>query len=60
MSEYIGNYNSPAKFVDLANCPSGIPTDCFDTDEGAGAAPICETGEEGNCNDSNDVFLLAP
>jgi hypothetical protein len=40
-------------------CPSGIPGDCFDTDEGGGeSGPICLTGEEGNCNDSNDVFIL--
>lgn len=44
-NEYIGNYVSAPK-------PSGQP--------GGGTSPqtICLSGEAGNCNDSNDQFIL--
>ena len=45
-NEYITTYVSPPKPSTQA------PGDTGSTE------PICSTGEEGNCNDSNDVFIL--
>lgn len=57
-NQFIDHYSSLSQTSGL-ECPSGIPGDCFDTDEGGGStAPICLTGEQDNCNDSNDVFIL--
>lgn len=46
-NEYINNYTSPPQ----------TPTATSPANTGS-TQPICLSGEEGNCNDSNDVFLL--
>lgn len=46
ISEYITNYVAPPRPLSSSSGSTG------------NTQPICLSGEEGNCNDSNDVFLL--
>lgn len=47
-NEYIQNYTNPPAVTSDPNAGTG----------GTAPEPLCLSGEPGNCNDSDDVFIL--